>query len=97
MESRATLHRPDQFRRNPPQGVEAEETPGWGTDGPLGLPVLGKQRLLAGLEQGITGMRVGGRRLLVVPSALAFGSEGNGGTIGPDETMVFVVDLVALK
>ncbi len=44
----------------------------------------------------MTGMRVGGRRRLVIPPDLGYGSRGAGGVIGPDETLVFVVDLVGV-
>jgi len=51
--------------------------------------------VIAGWTEGIPGMKVGGRRLLVIPSDLAYGETGTpGGPIGPNETLVFVVDLV---
>ena len=43
---------------------------------------------------GVRGMRVGGRRRLTIPPALAYGRRGAGAAVGPDETLVFVVDLV---
>ncbi|MEJ0014608.1 MAG: FKBP-type peptidyl-prolyl cis-trans isomerase [Actinomycetota bacterium] len=52
--------------------------------------------VIAGWQVGIPGMKVGGRRLLVIPPALAYGPAGGGG-IGPNETLVFVVDLLAVK
>lgn len=55
---------------------------------------LGAGRVIAGWEQGVEGMRVGGRRLLVIPPALAYGDRGAGDVIGPGETLVFVVDLL---
>ena len=42
-------------------------------------------------------MKVGGRRRLVIPPELAYGSRGAGGVIGPDETLVFVVDLLGVS
>jgi peptidylprolyl isomerase len=42
-------------------------------------------------------MKVGGRRRLTIPADMAYGKRGAGGVIGPDETLVFVVDLVAVK
>ena len=54
---------------------------------------LGAGHVIPGWDQGVAGMRVGGRRRLTVPPHLAYGSRGAGGVIGPDETLVFVVDL----
>jgi peptidylprolyl isomerase len=50
-------------------------------------------QLIPGWQQGVPGMKVGGRRLLVIPPALAYGPQGTG-PIGPNETLVFVIDLV---
>jgi peptidylprolyl isomerase len=58
---------------------------------PFSFPV-GAGRVIAGWDEGVTGMRAGGRRLLVVPPDLGYGSRGAGGAIGPNETLVFVVD-----
>jgi peptidylprolyl isomerase len=58
---------------------------------------LGKGNVIAGWDQGVAGMRVGGRRRLTIPPSLAYGSRGAGGAIGPEETLVFVVDLVAVS
>lgn len=56
---------------------------------------LGSGQVISGWDQGIEGMKVGGRRLLVIPSDLAYGEEGSG-TIQAGETLVFVVDLVGV-
>ena len=57
---------------------------------------LGAGRVIQGWDQGIVGMAVGGRRSLTIPSDLAYGENGSGsGSIGPNETLVFVVDLLA--
>jgi peptidylprolyl isomerase len=58
---------------------------------------LGKSQVIAGWDQGVEGMRVGGRRRLTIPPMLAYGKRGAGGVIGPDETLVFVVDLVGVR
>jgi peptidylprolyl isomerase len=58
---------------------------------------LGGGQVIAGWDQGVAGMKVGGRRRLTIPPALAYGSRGAGGVIGPDETLVFVVDLLGVS
>jgi peptidylprolyl isomerase len=58
---------------------------------------LGKGHVIAGWDQGVAGMRVGGRRRITIPPNLAYGKRGAGGVIGPDETLVFVVDLVGVN
>jgi peptidylprolyl isomerase len=58
---------------------------------------LGKGQVIPGWDQGVAGMRVGGRRRITIPPMLAYGKRGAGGVIGPDETLVFVVDLVNVR
>jgi peptidylprolyl isomerase len=58
---------------------------------------LGKGQVIPGWDAGVAGMRVGGRRKLTIPSALAYGARGAGnGAIAPHEPLVFVVDLLAV-
>jgi len=57
---------------------------------------LGKGQVIPGWDRGVEGMRVGGRRRLTIPSALAYGARGAGGVIQPHEPLVFVVDLLAV-
>jgi peptidylprolyl isomerase len=57
---------------------------------------LGKGQVIAGWDQGVAGMKVGGRRRITIPPMLAYGKRGAGGVIGPDETLVFVVDLLGV-
>ncbi|HEX4009040.1 MAG TPA: FKBP-type peptidyl-prolyl cis-trans isomerase [Solirubrobacteraceae bacterium] len=58
---------------------------------------LGKGQVIPGWDQGVQGMKVGGRRRITIPPMLAYGKRGAGGVIGPDETLVFVVDLLAVR
>ncbi|MFC9583278.1 MULTISPECIES: FKBP-type peptidyl-prolyl cis-trans isomerase [Streptomyces] len=55
---------------------------------------LGVGQVIAGWDQGVQGMKVGGRRKLVIPAHLAYGDRGAGGAIAPGETLIFVCDLV---
>jgi peptidylprolyl isomerase len=55
---------------------------------------LGAGQVISGWDQGVQGMKVGGRRRLVIPPHLAYGDRGAGGVIAPGETLIFVVDLV---
>ncbi|MEO5633567.1 FKBP-type peptidyl-prolyl cis-trans isomerase [Gaiella sp.] len=57
---------------------------------------LGKGQVIPGWDAGVQGMRVGGRRKLTIPSAMAYGARGAGGVIAPHEPLVFVVDLLAV-
>ena len=58
---------------------------------------LGAGQVIAGWDQGVQGMKVGGRRQLVIPPHLGYGDRGAGGVIRPGETLVFVVDLLAVR
>jgi peptidylprolyl isomerase len=58
---------------------------------------LGAGQVIAGWDRGVAGMRVGGRRRLVIPAHLGYGSRGAGGVIAPGETLIFVVDLVDVR
>ena len=58
---------------------------------------LGAGQVIGGWDQGVAGMKVGGRRRLVIPPGLGYGSRGAGGVIKPNETLVFVVDLIGLS
>ena len=58
---------------------------------------LGAEEVIPGWDEGVVGMRVGGRRMLVIPPDLAYGTQGSGETIHPNETLVFVIDLVSVS
>jgi peptidylprolyl isomerase len=58
---------------------------------------LGKGQVIAGWDQGVAGMKVGGRRRITIPPQLGYGKRGAPPVIKPDETLVFVVDLLGVK
>jgi peptidylprolyl isomerase len=58
---------------------------------------LDKGHVIKGWDQGVAGMKIGGRRRITIPPNLAYGKQGAGGVIGPDETLVFVVDLIGVR
>ena len=58
---------------------------------------LGRREVIQGWDDGVQGMRVGGRRRLTIPPEMGYGAAGAGGVIGPNETFVFVVDLLAVS
>ena len=58
---------------------------------------LGAGQVIPGWDQGVAGMRPGGRRLLVIPPELAYGAQSPDPNIGPNETLIFVVDLMRIR
>lgn len=58
---------------------------------------LGGGHVISGWDEGVVGMKVGGRRRLVIPAHLGYGDQGAGGVIAPGETLIFVVDLLELR
>jgi peptidylprolyl isomerase len=68
----------------------------WNRGAPLDFQ-LGVGRVIQGWDKGVQGMKVGGRRQLIIPAHLAYGDRGAGSAIQPGETLIFVCDLVSVK
>ncbi|MBJ7331482.1 MAG: FKBP-type peptidyl-prolyl cis-trans isomerase [Solirubrobacteraceae bacterium] len=68
----------------------------WNRGSTFNFP-LGGRRVIQGWDLGVEGMKIGGRRKLTIPPELGYGERGAGGAIGPNETLIFVVDLVGLR
>ena len=66
----------------------------WSRGQPSTFPLNG---VVPGFSQGMVGMKVGGRREIVIPPALGYGATGQAPAVSPDETLVFVVDLLAIQ
>jgi len=79
-------------------GYESEEEfdSSWSRNEPFSF-TLGAGEVIPGWDQGVAGMKVGGRRELIIPSELAYGPAGSPPAIGPNETLIFVIDLLAVK
>jgi peptidylprolyl isomerase len=67
----------------------------WDRGDPLQFQ-LGVGQVIAGWDRGVQGMKVGGRRQLIIPPDLAYGDRGAGRDIAPGETLIFVCDLVSV-
>lgn len=68
----------------------------WDRGAPLDFAV-GTGQVIQGWDQGILGMRVGGRRRLEIPARMAYGDRGAGSAIAPGEALIFVVDLMGVR
>ncbi|NOX22476.1 MAG: FKBP-type peptidyl-prolyl cis-trans isomerase [Actinobacteria bacterium] len=73
----------------------AEFDASWNRNEPFVFP-LGAGQVITGWDEGVQGMKVGGRRQLTIPPAMGYGAAGAGGVIAPNETLIFVVDLRAI-
>lgn len=58
---------------------------------------LGQGQVIQGWDEGVQGMKIGGRRRLTIPPHMGYGAQGAGGVIAPNETLVFVVDLLEVN
>jgi peptidylprolyl isomerase len=79
-------------------GYDSEEEfdSSWSRNEPFSFK-LGGGEVIQGWEQGVEGMKVGGRRELLVPGKLAYGAAGSPPKIGPNETLIFAIDLLAVE
>jgi peptidylprolyl isomerase len=79
-------------------GYESEEEfdSSWSRNEPFSFQ-LGAGMVIQGWDQGVEGMKVGGRRELIIPPELAYGPAGSPPAIGPNETLIFVIDLLAVE
>jgi peptidylprolyl isomerase len=68
----------------------------WSRNEPFSF-TLGGGEVIKGWDQGVEGMKVGGRRELVLPANLAYGPAGSPPSIGPNETLIFVIDLLEVE
>jgi len=68
----------------------------WSRNEPFSFQ-LGAGMVIPGWDQGVEGMKVGGRRELIIPPELAYGEAGSPPAIGPNETLIFVIDLLAVE
>jgi peptidylprolyl isomerase len=76
--------------------TEKEFDSSWSRNEPFSF-TLGAGEVIKGWDQGVEGMKVGGRRELVIPGSLAYGAAGSPPKIGPNETLIFVIDLLEVE
>ncbi len=76
--------------------TEKEFDSSWSAGQPFTFP-LGAGEVIKGWDKGVAGMKVGGRRELLIPGDLGYGAAGSPPKIGPNETLIFVIDLLEVK
>ena len=88
----------DSLKGNQPEfeGIPSEQLMGWDRGHPLQF-TLGSQEVIADWDEGVHGMRVGGRRELIVPPELGYGEAGGGDKIPPNATLHFEVELLDVR
>lgn len=75
--------------------TKAQFDASWDRNEPLGFR-LGAGQVIAGWDEGVAGMKLGGRRRITIPPEKGYGTQGAGGVIAPNETLVFVCDLMGV-
>jgi FKBP-type peptidyl-prolyl cis-trans isomerase FkpA len=95
--SRVTVHYTGWlYAKNRPEGKGAEFDSSRKSGQPFSFK-LGGGEVIAGWDQGVAGMRVGGQRRLIIPAAQGYGAKGAGGVIPPGATLLFDVELLDVK
>ena len=89
----ATVHYTGWLYTNGQKGTKFDSSVG---GEPFSFPV-GAGRVIKGWDEGVAGMKVGGKRTLIIPPALGYGAAGAGGVIPPNATLMFDVELLAVK
>jgi len=90
----ATVHYTGWLYENGQKGAKFDSSVDRGD--PFSFPV-GAGRVIKGWDEGVAGMKVGGKRTLIIPPALGYGAAGAGGVIPPNATLMFDVELLAVK
>lgn len=94
--SRATFNNWELWLYNP-AGTASKGTRVQGSEAGVISYTVGSAQLIPGFDQGVRGMRVGGKRRMYIPPSLAYGSAGSGGVIPPNASIVFEVELTSVQ
>jgi peptidylprolyl isomerase len=89
-----TVHYTGWLYENGKKGAKFDSSVDRGT--PFEFPI-GTHQVIAGWDEGVATMKVGGKRTLIIPPALGYGARGAGGVIPPNATLIFDVDLLGVK